>query len=405
MKFWAPSDGGDQGDCDMTDAGDLRRVAEVLRRAQRAAIEIENAPENRKRLRTFSVQEAATLLGVSAAEVRARRTSAGTPTSSRTRLHFDELAGVRGCILNRNALARREGPEPATVVFTNFKGGSAKTTSSVHFAQYLALSGRRVLLIDLDSQASATAQFGVEPSSEVGEGAGFGAWVAGWEENRPVDATALCWRTYWPAIDLVPGGAILADAEDRLGRAASSGTVGQVLYFDVLRSFIAALGGRYDIVVVDTRPDVNLLMTAGFHAATGIVVPARATMTDLSSTAEFFAHLAGYTDDFATTFGARLAPAFIRILVTAYDPADRSQEALVELLRERFGDLVLPGAFLQSRVVGTAGFGKETLYEYEPTTDRAAYNRVLASANGVNRAIADLIAANMSGRAGAEVTA
>ena len=37
--------------------------------------------------------------------------------------------------------------------------------------------------------------------------------------------------------------------------------------------------------------------------------------------------------------------------------------------------------------MGTAGFGKETLYEYEPSTDRAAYNRVLASANGVNQAI------------------
>jgi chromosome partitioning protein len=37
--------------------------------------------------------------------------------------------------------------------------------------------------------------------------------------------------------------------------------------------------------------------------------------------------------------------------------------------------------------MGTAGFGKETLYEYEPTTDRAAYNRVMTSANAVNQAI------------------
>ena len=37
--------------------------------------------------------------------------------------------------------------------------------------------------------------------------------------------------------------------------------------------------------------------------------------------------------------------------------------------------------------MGTAGFGKETLYEYEPSTDRAAYNRVLASANRVHQAI------------------
>jgi chromosome partitioning protein len=110
-------------------------------------------------------------------------------------------------------------------------------------------------------------------------------------------------------------------------------------------------------------------------------------MTDLASTGEFFAHLAGYVSDFRDAFGRDLGLGFTKILVSAYDPTDRSQEALVALLRERFGDAVLPGEFLHSRVMGTAGFGKETLYEYEPSTDRTAYNRVLASANAVNRGI------------------
>ena len=61
------------------------------------------------------------------------------------------------------------------------------------------------------------------------------------------------------------------------------------------------------------------------------------------------------------------------------------------LIRERFGDSILPGEFLHSRIMGTAGFGKETLYEYEPSTDRAAYNRVLASATGVHQAIEGLV--------------
>jgi chromosome partitioning protein len=130
-----------------------------------------------------------------------------------------------------------------------------------------------------------------------------------------------------------------------------------------------------------------MLMTAALHAATGIVVPTRATMTDLASTAEFFAHLASYVSDFRAAFGRELDFAFSRILVTAYDPTDRSQDALVALLRERFGDTVLPGEFLHSRVMGTAGFGKKTLYKYELSTDRTAYNRVLASANAVNRAV------------------
>jgi len=155
----------------------------------------------------------------------------------------------------------------------------------------------------------------------------------------------------------------------------------------IYNSFLATVGDAYDVVVVDTRPDVNMLMTIALHAATCLVVPSRATMTDLASTGEFFAHLAGYIRDFEEAFGARLPTQSTKIMITAYDPTDRSQEALAGLIRERFGDAILPGEFLHSRIMGTAGFGKETLYEYEPSTDRAAYNRVLTSANGVHQAI------------------
>jgi chromosome partitioning protein len=128
-------------------------------------------------------------------------------------------------------------------------------------------------------------------------------------------------------------------------------------------------------------------MTIALHAASCLIVPTRATMTDLASTGEFFAHLASYVGDFEEALGTGLPTRFTKIMITAYDPTDRSQEALASLIRERFGESVLPGEFLHSRIMGTAGFGKETLYEYEPSTDRAAYNRVLASANAVHQAI------------------
>jgi chromosome partitioning protein len=366
----------------------FRRIADVLRSTQRAAIEVENAPDQRKRLRSFSAQEVAALLGITQKDLRA----GGRTSPAPTRMDFAGIQALRAALQGKVAGIgplphRHTGEALATVVFTNFKGGSAKTTSSVHFAQYLALAGYRVLLVDLDSQGSTTAQFGLDPSAEVGRENSFTAWTTAREGGTAIAAQSLCQPTYWPAIDLVPAGAILSEAEESLSRRAASGEAESTLYFEELRSFLAELGEHYDIAVVDTRPDVNMLMTAALHAATGVVVPTRATMTDLASTGEFFAHLAGYVADFNEAFGKGLDFDFARILVTAYDPTDRSQEALVALLRERFGDAVLPGEFLHSRVMGTAGFGKETLYEYEPSTDRTAYNRVLASANAVNRAI------------------
>jgi chromosome partitioning protein len=372
-----------------------RRIADVLRSAQRLAIETENAPDKRKRLRTFSTPEVAALLNVKSTVI----TALGKGTddragSARGRYTFEDVLHLR-VSLDASAGGRRfvparrseQGEALATVVFSNFKGGSAKTTSSVHFAQYMAREGYRVLLVDLDSQGSATAQFGIDPASEVGLGNSFAAWTTARENNEAIAAKALCQRTYWPTIDLVPAGAVLARAEESLSRRSANGEVERVLYFDELRAFLAEIDGDYDVVVVDTRPDVNMLMTIALHAATGLIVPARATMTDLASTGEFFAHLASYVGDFREAFGSGIATQFTKVMVTAYDPTDRSQEALVGLIRERFGDAVLPGEFLHSRIMGTAGFGKETLYEYEPTTDRAAYNRVMASAYAVNHAI------------------
>jgi chromosome partitioning protein len=372
-----------------------RRIAGVLRSAQRAAIEVENAPDKRKRLRTFSSQEVALLLGLKAREINAlTRSSDDRPGLPRNRLAFGDILQLRKSLCDSSGdfrfLPRRRadhGENLEIIVFTNFKGGSAKTTSSVHFAQYMAREGYRVLLVDLDSQGSATAQFGIDPSTEVGLDNSFAAWTAARDAGREIKASSLCQATYWPSIDLVPAGGVLAQAEESLSKRSANLRVENVLYFDELVSFLAAVGGEYDIAVVDTRPDVNMLMTIALHAATGLIVPARATMTDLASTGEFFAHLASYVTDLQEAFGSGLNVKFTRVMVTAYDPTDRSQEALVSLIRERFGDAVLPGEFLHSRIMGTAGFGKETLYEYEPSTDRAAYNRVIASANAVNQAI------------------
>src|SRR3954447_8477130 len=182
----------------------FRRIADVMRAAQRAAIEAENAPDKRKRLRTFSVQEAATLLGVTQRELRALQGRVGRRWPLGGRIPFEELQSLRPTLGSsisgegtRVGNQRVAGEKLATVVFANFKGGSAKTTSSVHFAQYMALQGYRVLLIDLDSQASATAQFGIDPSTDVGRDNSFTAWTTAREAGTAIAAQSLCQPTYW----------------------------------------------------------------------------------------------------------------------------------------------------------------------------------------------------------------
>src|SRR6185312_7978458 len=101
----------------------------------------------------------------------------------------------------------------------NFKGGSGKTTSAVHFAQHMALNGYRVLLADLDSQGSATALFGVDPGQEVMRSNSFTGWLEG-DTNA---SSNLPLKTYWPTIDLLPGGPVLQQAEFALAQRAAAG--------------------------------------------------------------------------------------------------------------------------------------------------------------------------------------
>jgi chromosome partitioning protein len=368
------------------------RISDALRHAQRTAIEVENAPDKRKRLRSFTILEIAELLDVPRGDLLA---ACGQPDQGRfqprTLLSFLDVEAARRTLAkSRNDLRfwplrdAEKGEAIAIVAFANFKGGSGKTTSAVHFAQHLALSGYRVLIVDLDSQGSATALFGIDPAQEVGAANSFAGWIEG--EGAPSPPLAL--KTYWPSIDLLAGGPILQQAEFALAERAAVQDGSKIPHWAELARYLASVQENYDVVVLDTRPDVNMLMVNALHTATGVVVPTQATMIDLSSTGEFFRFLAGYIEQMIPLVGPA-APefGFSKVLVTRFLPAERSQVALWQLMKARFGAALLPQPMLHTAVMGTAGVGKETIYEYEPTNDRKAYDRAVSSLLSVNRLI------------------
>jgi chromosome partitioning protein len=371
---------------------DFWRISNVLRHVQRTDIEVENAPDKRKRLRSFTIPEIAELLDVERSEL-----LAACGQSDQGRFQPRTLLSFIDVQTARNALAKsyrdlrfqpqrdpQKGEALAIIAFANFKGGSGKTTSAVHFAQHLALSGYRVLVVDLDSQGSATALFGIDPGQEVTQANSFTGWLEG-GDARP---SSLSLRTYWPSIDLLVGGPILQQAEFGLAQRAAAPDGSKPPHWAELARYLASVQQRYDVVVLDTRPDVNMLMVNALHTATGVIVPTQATMVDLSSTGEFFGFLAGYIEQMTPLIGAA-APdfGFTKVLVTRFLPAERSQLALWELMKARFGKALLAQPMLHTAIMGTAGVGKETIYEYEPANDRKAYDRAVASLLSVNRLI------------------
>lgn len=135
-------------------------------------------PTSEKSIRQFTPAEAAYYIGIGEGYLRqvaseghgpeplANGRRMYTPADmERIRRSLDEKNGSQKYVPNR-----RSGEKLQVIAVMNFKGGSAKTTTSAHLAQYLALRGQRVLAVDLDPQASLSALFGHQPELDVGEG-------------------------------------------------------------------------------------------------------------------------------------------------------------------------------------------------------------------------------------------
>ena len=105
---------------------------------------------------------------------------------------------------------RREGDHMQIIGVMNFKGGSGKTTTSAHLAQRLALTGYRVLGIDLDPQASFTALHGVQPEYDMQDG---GTLYDAIRYVDPDPIASVIRKTYIPNLDLIPGNLELMEFE------------------------------------------------------------------------------------------------------------------------------------------------------------------------------------------------
>ena len=171
------------------------------------------APADRKVLRKFNTTETANLLDISDTYLR-EITAAGlagevqvTPTGRR--LNPAEMNQIRFALDAKLPAPKyvprcRNGETCQVLACVNYKGGSGKTTQSVHLAQYLALQGYRVLAIDLDPQGSMTSLMGYEPGMQPDETL-YGA-VRYEGATKPLSDIAV--RTFFTGLDTVPAGHI-----------------------------------------------------------------------------------------------------------------------------------------------------------------------------------------------------
>ena len=146
-------------------------------------------------------------------------------------------------------------PSQAPVlVFTNRKGGSGKTSTAVNVAAELAAAGRRVLLIDLDTQSHCALGLGIKLSKATPTVHGFFA--------GRYDLVSAIQESRWENLHL-----IAADTLFEHGSASRDEfLLRQALQTENLRS-------RYDVLILDTPPSLDSLLLNALYAADRVLVP------------------------------------------------------------------------------------------------------------------------------------
>ncbi len=230
------------------------------------------------------------------------------------------------------------------IAIVNQKGGVGKTTTTINLAAALSLSGKRVLLLDMDPQGNASTGLAISRKLR-----GVSIY------NVLVDGTALAEavkETRVNNLDIVPSHIDLSAAELEIGDQAGRTTK--------LKNAIEPLTGRYDYILIDCPPALGLLTVNALAASNSALVPLQC---------EFYA-LEGLSQLLKTVEMAKssINPGLVieGVMLTMYDKRNRLSGQVAEDVRKHLGRAVFNTIIPRNvRIAEAPSFGQPVMM-YDP---------------------------------------
>jgi len=248
-----------------------------------------------------------------------------------------------------------------TITVGQRKGGNGKSTSALNLAHAFALSGLRVLLIDLDDQKNSTSAI-----EKAGDG---GASVERLLLDPELSVAEAAVPTTWAGVSLIASSASLSGAIREL-----DGEVGSHL---VLREKLAAASSApadagFDICLIDTSPSLNILVVNALCASRWLFIPLSSkyfSLQGLGQTLDAF-------EKVKTRLNQELAVLGLSFVI--HDRRSALANDVVKKAREEYPKLVCESSVGQNIKIEEAQVLKKSIFSYAPLDRGASQYRALA---------------------------
>jgi chromosome partitioning protein len=285
-------------------------------------------------------------------------------------------------------------PQTATIVMANQKGGCGKTTSAVSLTAGFAQDGYTACVVDTDPQCNATDSFGVDRDELAKAGRYTVADI--YLAKKPASEIAVGFGSrFGGRITLVPGHRGLVSVSHRLdSQLQASLSTDDASDLDAddlknehrqrLKNSLDTLRGLYDVVFVDTPPDLGFLMTTALIAADYFIIPVFPSGYDLKG----LETLMRTVEKVQRRFNPRLR--LLGVLLGNYDAVAKLDSDIHKMLSRKFGaNLIFETTINRSVKHREATVYGQTIFEHAQG-QQAANQFLTLTGEVVKRLAADL---------------
>jgi chromosome partitioning protein len=352
----------------MSDLDDLATTAaDVLAQVRAAMID----PHPRKLAPTFSSAAIAELCQVDKTQIKYLTQKHNLPAGQKVEGSKAKEYSLADAIAWVKAIGKRPA-RPADkdgkiIAVCNYKGGVAKTSTTVAVAQALTLRGLKVLVIDCDGQGTATQLIGISPEHDVETEDTIMPFI---HDDQP-DLRYAVQASYWENLSVIPASSGILAAEYVIPAKAIEKR--GFRFWEMLKTGLDPLRKDFDVILIDTSPSLSQVTLNAMMAADALLMPCPPDALDFASSVQFWGVFSEIVDALPNANEKHYD--FISIIYTKVQ-ANEISRIVKTWMQQAYGTHINGIEIPDSTAARTASAQLKTIYDLsKPDGSAEAYRR------------------------------